>query len=118
MNDEINYSTQISSKKHAVNKTTKFFASRRLEAAVAYGCNPPVNTIFAAAKTRVRFPPMVNFFLLFLFFNARLQYMRTQVQFPAVVNFLVLIANFEYLFSHVKCFDYHRIQCPNSANPN
>ena len=68
MNDEINYSAQISSeKKHAVNETTKIFASRRLEAAVDYGCNPLVNTIIAAAKTRVRFPPMVNFFLLFLF---------------------------------------------------
>ena len=87
MNDEINYSTQISSKKHAVNKTTKFFASRRLEAAVPYRCNPSINTIFAAAKTLVRFPPMVNF--LFLFLTARLQCMRTQVQFPAVVNFLV-----------------------------
>ena len=44
MSDEINYSTQISSKMHAVNKTTtKVFASRQLEAAVAYGCNPSVN---------------------------------------------------------------------------
>ena len=48
-NDEINYSTQISSKKHAANKT-KFFASRRLEADVAYECNPSVNTIFAGAR--------------------------------------------------------------------
>ena len=67
MNDEINYSTQITSKKHAVNQTTKFFASRRLEAAVAYGCNQSVNTIFAAPKTRVRFPPMVNFSCCFFF---------------------------------------------------
>ena len=44
MSDEIYHSTQISSKKHAVNKTTtKLFASRRLEAAVAYRCNPSVN---------------------------------------------------------------------------
>ena len=58
-------------KKHAVDETTKLFASRRLEAVVAYGCNPPVNTVFAAAKTRVRFLPMVSFFLLFLFFNCK-----------------------------------------------
>ena len=54
-------------KKHAVNETTKIFAIRRFEAAVDYGCNPSVNTIIAAAKTRVRFPPMVDFILLFLF---------------------------------------------------
>ena len=68
MNDEINYSTQISSKKHAVNEPTEFFdTSRRLEAAVAYGCNPSVNTIFAAAKTRV-FPEL---FLVVSFFNCK-----------------------------------------------
>ena len=69
--NEINYSTQILSKKnnvHAVNETTKFFTSGGLEAAVAYGCNPSVNTSFAAAKNRVRFPPMVNLFLLFFIF--------------------------------------------------
>ena len=43
MSDEINYSTQMSSKKHAVNKTTiKFFANHLLKAAVAYGCNPSI----------------------------------------------------------------------------
>ena len=52
---------------HAVNETTKFFDSSQLEAAVACGCNPSVNTIFAAAKTQVRFPPMVNLFLLLFF---------------------------------------------------
>ena len=58
MNDEINYSEQISSKKHAVNKTTiKFFATRGPEAAVIHR----QASIFEAAKTRVRFPPEVNF---------------------------------------------------------
>ena len=62
MIDEINYCEQISSKKHAVNKTTiKFFAIRRPEADVAYGVIHRQASIFGAAKTRVRFPPAVNF---------------------------------------------------------
>ena len=35
-----------------MNETAKFFASGRLETAVAYRCNPSVNTMVAAAKTR------------------------------------------------------------------
>ena len=44
MSDEDNHSTQISTKKRAVNKTTlKCFANRRREGAIAYGWNPSVN---------------------------------------------------------------------------
>ena len=90
MSDEINYSTQISSEKHAVNKTTiKFFATRRLEPAIAHRCNPSVNINLWGRKDPGSVPSKGELFLLFLFSTARPRYMRTQVQFPAVVNFLV-----------------------------
>ena len=48
--------------KQAVNKTTtKFFASRRLEAAVAYGCNPSVNINLWIRKDPGSVPLGVNF---------------------------------------------------------
>ena len=74
MNDEINYSTQISSKKITCSEwNNKIFASGRLEAAVTYGCNPSVNTIFAAAKTRGSVPSNGEPFLVVVFYFLKLQ---------------------------------------------
>ena len=72
MSDDINYSTQISSKKHAVNKTIiKFFARHRLEAAVAYGCNPPVNINLRVHKDPGSVPSKGELFLVVSFFNCQ-----------------------------------------------
>ena len=73
MSNEINYSTQISSKKHTVNKTTtKFFATRRLEAAVAYGCNNPfVNISLWGRKDPGSVPSRGELFLVVSFFNCQ-----------------------------------------------
>ena len=72
MSDEINYSAQISGKKHAVNKTTpKFFASRRLEEAVAYGCNPSENINLWGLKDAGSVPSRGELFLAVSFLNCQ-----------------------------------------------
>ena len=72
MSDEINYFTQISSKKHTVNKTTtKFLASRRLEAAVAYGRNPSVNINLWGCKDPGSVPSRGELFLAVSIFNCQ-----------------------------------------------
>ena len=72
MSDEINYSTQISSKKHAANKTTtKFFTSCQLKAAVAYECNPLEDISHCDCKDLGLVPSRGELFLVVSFFNCQ-----------------------------------------------
>ena len=64
-------------------KQQNFFASRWLEAAVAYGCKHNL----CGHKDLGSVPSNGKLFLVVSFFNCKtIQYMRTQVQFPEVVN--------------------------------
>ena len=105
-------------KKTCCELNNKIFASRRLEAAVAYGCKSIGTNNLCGLKDPGSVQSNGEIFLVVSFFNCKTTTHEDQVQFPAVKKFRFSIANFEYLFSHVKCFDYHRIQCPNSANQN